>query len=308
MTKGYPTYVMVIDIDGTIIGNINAQIAEYNLVIQSNSKERGRENANLFRGKMFSGELIMQLLNGLMRPGFAHFCMMCKRHSIPIFLYTAAEDEWAQFIVPCIERAVQFEIHGNQSRQKYKFAGLFPRSRCTKTGYKSLGSIMGDIRSTLISKWTMNGDVPETANKELMNRAILIDNNDVLIPTERSKWVPVETYDYAYIYDVTTNIPRSDTRRMTRAVDEIQRNPDGFLSKRSIEFANKNFDVASNTRAWLFNAMAFEFQITGKNNEKKKVTDKLWSMLEARLDESIKSKVPGIYLAKSLQVVKKKKA
>ena len=55
---------------------------------------------------IFHDQLVMQLMNGLIRPGFSLFFAQCASLGIPVALYTAAEHEWATFLA----QAVRFEM------------------------------------------------------------------------------------------------------------------------------------------------------------------------------------------------------
>ena len=293
---------MALDIDGTIIGTIDAQLAEYQLVIQGNSKVGTRSNGEKRRGKMFKDQLVTQLVNGIMRPGFSRFCAKCRQLGIPMILYTAAEDEWAQFLVPCIERAVQIEIDRdfpeanvntnnssssssmnsssiNSTFTKFKFAKLFARKHCliidgmTKKSFHHISQEVFHVMKKLYPR-----SVDMTV-EDVLKKTILVDNTaGVLLEPEQMVLVP--TYEYAYVYDVTMNIDVADTSRMFRAKSLDYAS---YLGTSAAAVAKPSEDVTF--RSFLYSALAHHLRAHGKHYHDMKKGDRMWSILERGVEK-----------------------
>ena len=255
--RNYPSFVVLVDIDGTIIGDIDAQLTEYQLLIQGPSKKRTRDNQNTFRGKMFKDQLVTQLMNGLMRPGFSQFCAQCAMLNIPVMLYTAAEHDWATFLAPRILHAVRLEMIRDFEKppMDFKFARLFTRRFCGVTPdgscKKSLDLVIKYIYSTLRKDYTMSKGIPT-----LLDRIIMIDNTEGILEQKRNL-VLVPTYNYAHLYDVTATIDHSDSRRLYRARQLITDIDNSFLGeRRAKELRNAVSEGKQPFRALFYQALS----------------------------------------------------
>jgi hypothetical protein len=236
-----------VDIDGTIIGNIEPQLTEYQLIIQGPSHKKTRENQQSFRGKLFKDQLVMHLMNGLMRPGFSQFCAQCALMNIPVMLYTAAEHEWATFLAPRILQAVRLEMVRDLESPPvdFKFARLFTRRFCgvapDGTCEKSLDFVIKHIHTTL------RREFEGCRLEQLHERIIMIDNTEGILK-QRRNLVLVPTYDYIHMYDVTANIDHTDSRRLARARQLLTNADDSFLGPRRAKELKTSLDAEGNFR------------------------------------------------------------
>ena len=95
-------YILLIDLDGTIQGDITPQLKEYNLIKSL--------KLNISAKKSHKNDYI----KGLMRPHFADFIKLIKRkylNNVELFIYTASHKTWAHYIVPIIESIIGFKFN-----------------------------------------------------------------------------------------------------------------------------------------------------------------------------------------------------
>ena len=253
----YPPAVALVDIDGTVVGDVEAQLTEYQLIVQGNSKERTRRNAASPQAKMFKEQLAQQLANGLMRPGFATFCATCHRAGVPVFLYTAAETEWATFLAPRILQAVRKEMRrdGEEATARaFRFAHLFTRRHCSMRVEggctKSITRIAPEMQAVLRRSFAM----PQGADG-LVRRAFLV----------------------VHYYDVTTNIDAADARRSKRARDLLF-SRESFLGGVPLDKPRPSF------RPWLYAALARRMRAVEDENRRSRRHDAVWRVLARRLE------------------------
>lgn len=182
---------VVIDIDGTIIGNIVPQVIEWQLVSDYNKGSM----------RQFKKFLIDILKNYLIRPGLREFMMQTKEThpNVHFFVFTASEHKWAHFLMPCIEAALGINFN----------KPFFTRNHmmyCKKSGTykKSLAKILPQMNKYLKSSMKLNN-------------CVLIDNNSTLVAGESSRLILCSTFDYLMYQDplryipidkVETNLPR----------------------------------------------------------------------------------------------------
>lgn len=172
---------IVIDIDGTLIGDVTPQVCEWELV----------QKFEKTKIKQFKKSFSDQLKYGLLRPGFTTFVDQIKmvHPNTEFFIYTASETRWANFIVPCIEAVTGVKF----SRP------LFTRTHCIKQNdeyKKSLGSIAPKIYAKLSQSHSIS-------LQEMLNHTFLIDNSNVILKQEEKSIVLCPTYNFVALRDVT---------------------------------------------------------------------------------------------------------
>ena len=108
-------FIIAIDIDGTIQGDITPQVNEYTLI-------------NRIGLKYNKNHLQEDYQKGLLRPFFANFIELYKKRKpqIELFIYTASEPGWAHTIVPVIEKVVDFKFN----------RPILTRANCDMTKFK----------------------------------------------------------------------------------------------------------------------------------------------------------------------------
>jgi hypothetical protein len=189
--------VVVIDIDGTIIGDILPQVVEWQLVSEYR-KECMRQ---------FKCTLIDSLRTSIARPGLAEFVSKLKEEhkTVEFFVFTASEHKWALFIVHCIEASLGFRFN----------RPIFTRNHMVvdpKTGLylKSLEKVLPKINRCLKKQGYEKAAV--------VNDCVLIDNNNTLVPSEQSRLVLCPTYKYTFYQDILRFLHLSTVRENLRTI------------------------------------------------------------------------------------------
>lgn len=172
-------YVIFIDLDGTIIGDVTSHLQEWMV-------ERGMMNQAT--GNPFVKQLKWSLSNGLMRPGFTEFMHAAySQHGIELFLATMSTRDWATVVIRNVEVVVGKKFN----------RPLFTRESFANN-QKSLSRMRGSVFAVLKKKYT---DLK--TQDQLNGRMMLIDNTDIL--AERNYWVQCSTYDFRPHYDFLKN-------------------------------------------------------------------------------------------------------
>jgi hypothetical protein len=173
--------VILLDFDGTIVGDVQWLAFEHSLIQSIGS---GCRNMPRF--------MISDFKSGVLRPHFKQFIDHVKRYVpyIEFYIYTASTTEWASYIIPRVEKTLGVSLN----------RPLFTREHCTyKDGKysKNLATVMPIIAKRLAKTYA-----PVKANGvHGIRSAFLIDNTpDVL--TEHANLVLCPTYDYQLPIDV----------------------------------------------------------------------------------------------------------
>ena len=170
-------FIIAIDIDGTIQGDITPQVNEYTLInkigLKYNSKNYLQEDYQ----------------KGLLRPFFVNFIDVFKKRKpqIELFIYTASEPGWANTIVPVIEKVVDFKFN----------RPILTRANCdmTKVKHKSIEMIAPQLLRSMKRKHK-NLKLDLDVIKKI---TYLIDNNFIL--QEENYLLKCPSYDRAIHID-----------------------------------------------------------------------------------------------------------
>lgn len=176
-------FIYVIDIDGTLIGDISHQVAEWEIIMKYDPKKL----------KAFKSHLIHQLQHGLLRPGIADCITTLKNNNelSEFFLYTASDDKWAQFLVPCMEVACGIKFG----------RPIFSRKHCLcvdRSMKKSLLKISNMVHTKLKPRYMHMFKKPS----HVFDHMLLIDNNKVLVEREARKAIICPSYEYVLPCDI----------------------------------------------------------------------------------------------------------
>lgn len=209
--------ILLLDLDGTLQGNISPQVAEYSLINKLNT---------LSEKKIKHNDFYDDFKNKLLRPYVkVALLSMKKTHSnIEFFIYTASADSWAKFLIPKIEKYITGG-KGNIFNKPY-----FMRSDVSE-GLKSIKKIYPRIQKSLSKKY----------NQININNIYLVDNNYVIHPLEMKKLIKCPSYDYTHIINPFRNIPQNIIEKHHKIIsnDLLQSN-----SKHVIEMYKKYYDKA----------------------------------------------------------------
>jgi len=177
--------VLFIDIDGTLVGDVTPQVCEWEII----------ETVDKSKLSSFRCNLIDILIHGLLRPNIADFLTGVKRiiPDIEFFVFTASDMRWANFLVPCIEKAIDIKFN----------RPIFTRNHCIDQR-KSLDCVLPHVLRRLKKQH------PKISMKSMRERIALVDNNDVLVPCESHRCIKVPTYGFAYYTDILSKLaPRT---------------------------------------------------------------------------------------------------
>lgn len=171
--------ILFIDIDGTMVGNVAHLVCEWDLI---NTFERSKTRA-------LKASIVDRLRFGILRPYLDQFLKHLPAKT-PVFVYTASDKVWANFLVSCIEQALDFKFQ----------RPIFSRVHCTSVDgeyKKSLRRVLPIARRSL----GLRPDDPSA-------RGLLIDNTPSVLPADeaRESLVACPTYEFSYFYDVLSNL------------------------------------------------------------------------------------------------------
>ena len=221
--------VLLLDLDGTLYGKVGPILCEYEVskwlaasgigvgttttttttTNTTTSKRRrttnGAANATM---KALRESIVRRMRYGIIRPYVHEFCRNLPP-GVELFVYTASEDSWANFVVPCVEAALGVRFN----------RPIFSRSHCVRTNPG--GGDVGDLRKTI------SGLLPAIARSlggtrggtkryagvrnaaDLKDRVLLVDNTAHVMadPRENARVLLCPTYSYHYGYDVLSHVP-----------------------------------------------------------------------------------------------------
>lgn len=201
--------VFIIDIDGTMIGDIRPQITLYelNLAIKKHDKHVNVMNFKDFQYKLKHG--------GIVRPYFAKFVKKIKE-TIPtaeFFLYTASECKWARFLVPHIEKAIGIKFN----------RPIFTRANCIIDNKSDIKKALCNITPSVLR--ALKKKYGELKKHDLMNRMLAIDNTyDVFDETDQKYVIHCPSYDYKYPENIPMYVTQSVfDKYLTVITDSMER-------------------------------------------------------------------------------------
>lgn len=260
--------VLVLDLDGTMIGKIVPQVCEYEVLLQTHKHKL----------KNMRADLVSRLRQGVVRP---HLALLLSKIAsgeldrVEVFVYTASDTKWANFLIPCLEEAVRFKFH----------RPLFTRKECVYADdehKKSLALVSPAIYRKLRTKYrSLRHPSMVTEN------AVLVDNNPTVLlhpGLEGRRMVKCPTYNVAYYYDVLGRVDLDLLHsRFRRLIPVLQHNalfPDvraddvGSLQQFVFMYFHK---LAENARsAWRESAAAAAAAASDEHGSRDSRGDDMW--------------------------------
>jgi hypothetical protein len=178
--------VIIIDLDGTIIGDITQQIMSYELC--KGLKKSGTKityDVNDFR---------MKLKTGIVRPHFDSFMKsLSNTMNLEFFIYTASEKTWADFVIKNIEAT--YNIKFNRPIFSREYCIYSEKDREYK---KSLSLIRPALLKALKKKYSVS-----FTKQDISSNVMIIDNNNVYNSEDHKHLLLCPTYNYR----VPENVP-----------------------------------------------------------------------------------------------------
>lgn len=189
-------FVVLLDLDGTVIGDITFQACEWEIVRRYDPS----------RVRLFRSNLVSYLRNTqLIRPQLAYFINTLRRKAgqhVEFFIYTASEQKWASFIVPCVEEALGVRFN----RPLLTRAHVMHMS-ADGLVTKSLSKVFPTLQRALKSKY------PLWSRKHISSTMLLIDNNRTLDKKERANLIQCPTYAPRHVCDILRLVSDEQLRK-----------------------------------------------------------------------------------------------
>jgi len=192
---------------------------------------------------------------------------------IELFVYTASDDGWARFIIPCVEAAIGARFN----------RPLFMRSHClTRPGSGELRKSISQLAPKLMR--ALRPRYPLLLEQgQLADRIMLVDNTPgVLVdPNENARLLVCPTYDYQCVHDVIGRLPVGTiTSRPALIATVLARHGVGRAStQQQLHQAASAVGLASAYYQWL----ALAISRTARPNELAQRHDTFWEALRRNL-------------------------
>ena len=256
-------FIIIFDIDQTIIGNINMQSKENDLLefIFNTCKKKGIntecQNIDL--------DMREELKNGLLRPYVCEFIETCNKKfkNVEVFFYTNSTYKWTNKILgKSIEKALNIKVN----RPFFTKENSMSLSLDLK---KSLANIYPLIIKSLLNKYSLMKDT-QIAEYILNNRTIFIDDikNNIISYTNRQLVCPA--YDYFSYYDIYEKLITK-----YKMDPKIFNNKDilKYMEDNNIYICNKNGSVFQKDKEYISLSHMYKKKHSQLSSELSKNTD-----------------------------------
>jgi hypothetical protein len=193
---------LVLDIDGTLVGNVSYQCALWELSRASRDPSNNSNNSSTNNASPIAWRptvLHSALRAGLLRPGFARYVKAYRQHllqtrdaDLHLYVYTASVREWAAPLVREIERVAGLVFE----------RPLLTRSNCAVTPRGSICKSMDTVLKTIRRRF--GRDVHA-------DHVLMVDNTAEVFdrPGDRGRLLHCPTYDFELIENLPAHVPRS---------------------------------------------------------------------------------------------------
>lgn len=268
--KKHP-FIIIFDIDQTIIGNVNMQSKENDLLefIYNTCKKKGINN----ECQNIDLDMQEELNNGLLRPYVRDFITLCdkKFKNVEVFFYTNSNYKWTNKILgKSIEKALNIKIN----------RPFFTRENSmTQDLKKSLANVYPLIIKSLLKKYPSMKDEKNT-EYILNNRTIFIDDikNNIISYTNRQLVCPAyDYYSYYNIYEKLITKYKMDPK--------IFNNKDilKYMEDNDIYIYNKNGSLHQKNKDYVNIANMYKTKHSQLSTELSKYTDTYFKDLITKL-------------------------
>jgi hypothetical protein len=177
-------YIILLDFDGTIIGDISELAKEHYIFTQLENKKVQKSSC----------------IENFIRPGLSEFVHTLKK-SAEIFIYTASQKDWAEHAIRSIERSIEFNFQRPLLTRNYT---LYEGS-----SYSKKLSLVQKTLSRVLSK--------KGYPKDVVYSSIFIDNSPNMI-LDKEKVIPIPTYSYKEPTDILRNVSKETIRKNMQAI------------------------------------------------------------------------------------------
>lgn len=276
-------FVIFIDLDGTIVGNVTNLVIEWELITQYNKSKQ----------KEYKRVLIKKLRQGMLRDNLSDFCSMIQKHyhCVEFFIYTASESKWANFLVNCIEEATGLKFQ----------RPILTRNNCIEKNSdykKSIDHVMPIVMKKLKKVYPSLTKVSQFKNK-----TCLIDNNDVMVEKEKDRVIRCPTYDFIEFYDIFSRIGL-ESFEDDHDCSELARNITRYgLYPSSTKLSCLSFQMF---RYYYYDKLCENMRKSLKHN-KSSSSDKFWTHLANAMTKQNMSQFDGYSLKKIMYRIEKER-
>jgi len=174
-------HIFLIDLDGTIIGDITPQIIMWEL--SRNNKGGIKFDTKGLQDKLKNGNIV--------RPFFIDFVKYVQSLDHLIYIYTASETTWANFIISQIEKVFHIKFE----------RPIFTRKDCKLLNsqfIKSIKFISKSLQRSLKKKNVIYQDI--------LKHITIIDNTHVYNPSDQNNLVICPSYSYRHPENIASQI------------------------------------------------------------------------------------------------------
>lgn len=194
--------IIFLDLDNTIVGDVSPIINEWLLVKELHPSSM----------KAFRANVALYLERGLLRPGFQNFMSTIRYNfpNCPVYVYTASETVWANFIIGCIEQLCEHKFN----------RPIFTRNNCIEEKnayYKAPHKLIQKIYPKLHQQF------PDLPLEHWKNNYLMIDNYNYFHKNDLNRIVLCPSYNYTEVYDYLKNIPEKVLAEKYNAIARILR-------------------------------------------------------------------------------------
>lgn len=196
------TTVILIDLDGTIIGDISQQIMAFELW----KNLKGSCSKYLFDVADFREKL----KHGMIRPGFETFLKTMKHHfgNVDVFVYTASEKSWAEFVIKQIESVVGVKFN----------RPIFSRDSCVQHDReykKSISFVKKQVMRCINKKYG--------SNNTNVQSFLIIDNNNVYGSNDQKHLLLCPSYNYRIPENLAASIKQKCYEEHYQKINNVLR-------------------------------------------------------------------------------------
>lgn len=179
-----PPFIFFFDVDGTLVGDVSPLICMWELC-------KRFAPSHMYHVRR---EVIYNLKSGLLRPYTAQLIQNLKHEhkTSEVFVFTAADKKWAEFLISCIEQVINFKFN----------RPMFTRQNCLRSDNEIRKSIKHILPTAVKTIKKNNVACQGMLTHHFQEHMVLIDNSPVLVDSEMKKWIKCPTYHFRNTIDV----------------------------------------------------------------------------------------------------------
>lgn len=214
MTNHTTPLVVLLDLDGTIIGDITPQIISFELT--KSLKASGAKSSP------DTSDLKYKLKSGIVRPFFDTFIKSLTSSHVPFefFIYTASEKTWADYVIKSIENT--YGIKFNRPIFSRQYCIFDPKDREYK---KSIGLIRPTLLKALKKKYSVS-----FTKHDLVQNILIIDNNNVYHSSDQGRLLLCPTYNYRVPENIMAFIKQDTYKTHYQIIHQVLKKYIPFLT------------------------------------------------------------------------------